>query len=158
MNFPFGLGWALPSKSWHEHYYLQMLQGIKRHASKSFQSMAPHGHRAGPSKDATPIRRARARAPVINTHEEGESFDLDDISSSDDDSGNDNYISGDDPNAIAHPTPADHPCEGDRATLAQEAHVRVNDPTLPLAKKSTAADIHYFYERSGDQMVCVECK
>ena len=120
--------------------------------------MAPHSHQASPSKDAPPIRQAQAHAPAINTCEEGESFDLDDISSSDDDSGNDNYISGDDPNAIAHPTPADHPCEGDRATLAQEAHVRVNDPTLPPAKKSTAADIHYFYERSGDQMVCVECK
>ncbi len=53
MNFLFGLGWALLSKSWHEHYYLQMLQGIKRHAGKSFQSMAPHSHWASPSKDVT---------------------------------------------------------------------------------------------------------
>jgi len=34
----------------------------------------------------------------------------------------------------------------------------INDPNLPPPKLSTAADIHYFFEKVGNKMVCIVCK
>lgn len=99
---------------------------------------------AAPTRRA---RRARTRAPVVN-HED-ESFNLD-VSGSDDD----DDVPANSPNPSDDPTSWSH--NRDTGTDSQ-AGPRINNPDVLPSKVSTAADIHYFFKKEGDKMVCVEC-
>ena len=45
------------------------------------------------------------------------------------------------------------------APTAQIGDVEINNPDMSLtSRKAVAADIHYFFERSGDKVICKECK
>lgn len=101
-----------------------------------------------PPTTTAPTRRAQARVPAVRT--EGESFNLSDISGSDDD----------DDIHVDNPNPTDHPHNRDAASTSQAADAGINDPDLVAPKSSTAADIHYFFEKNEEEkkMVCVECR
>jgi hypothetical protein len=105
-----------------------------------------------PPTDASQTRRARTRAHVAN-HVEGESFDLSDISGSDDD--DDTHVTYNPADDSSHTNP---PHNRDVARTSQTTDARVNDPSLLPPKMSTAADVHYFFEKEDDKMVCVECR
>ncbi len=75
-----------------------------------------------------------------------ESFDLNNVSGSN----NDNKNSANDP--------TDHSCNHVKATTAERADLGVNNLDLPVPKMKSAADIHYFFEKCGDKMVCMVCR
>jgi len=80
---------------------------------------------------------------------EGESFNLSNISGSDND--DDIHVNNPNPN---------HPHNRDMASTSQAADARINDSDLVAPKSSTVADIHYFFERDEKEkkMVCIECR
>jgi hypothetical protein len=86
--------------------------------------------------------------PAVRTEEE--SFNLSDISGSDDD----DDIHADNPN------PTDHPHNRDAAGTFQAADAGINNLDLVPQKRSTAADIHYFFEKNlkEKKMICVVCR
>src|SRR5216684_3146407 len=96
-----------------------------------------------PSLPSGPTLQVRPREPVVVPEE---SFDLNDVSGSND---NDNNSAND---------PTDHSCNRVKATTAKRADLRVNNPDLPAPKMKSAADIHYFFEKWGDKMVCMVCR
>src|SRR5229473_1795611 len=109
--------------------------------------MASHSHRRAtpsqPSLPSGPTLQVWPREPTVVPEE---SFNLNDISGSDDD---DNNSAND---------PTDHSCNHVKATTAKRADLGVNNPDLPAPKMKSAADIHYFFEKCGDKMVCVVCR
>ena len=84
------------------------------------------------------VRALRSRVLAINTPDDSESFDLGNVSGSDDD----------DPGLpVQH---ARHNRTGDEPTVAQI----INNPDPKPPKLSTAADVHYYFETIGTQQVC----
>src|SRR5258708_38741050 len=96
-----------------------------------------------PSLPSGPTLRVRHHEPMVVPEE---SFDLNDISGSDDD---DNNSAND---------PTDHSCNRVKATTAERADLGVNNPDLLAPKMKSAADIHYFFEKCGNKMVCMVCR
>ena len=111
-----------------------------------------------PLTDNAQTRRTRTRVTVTN-HAEGESFDLNDISSGDDEDDGDGdnldptYNPANEPNNTIN-----HPHNHNVAHMSQAADAGINNPDLLEPKVSSAADIHYFFEVDGEHMVCVECR
>src|SRR5258707_14848385 len=91
-----------------------------------------------PSLPSGPTLRVRPHEPMVAPEK---SFDLNDISGSDD---NDNNSAND---------PTDHSCNRVKATTAKRADLGVNNPDLLAPKMKSAADIHYFFEKIGDKKV-----
>ena len=124
---------------------------------RRFRATRPQPTLVTPPTDNARPRRARTRAPV-NNHVEGESIDLDDISSGDDD----DDIQDDNPDPTYNPAAdSNNPTDPHNRAVAgtsRAADVAVNNPDLPVSKLSTVADIHYFYKEDDKHMVCVECK
>ena len=102
--------------------------------------------RATPSQPSLPSSPTLQVWPYEPTVVPEESFDLNDISGSDD---NDNNSAND---------PTDHSCNHVKATTAKRADLGVNNPDLLAPKMKSAADIHYFFEKCGDKMVCMVCR
>jgi hypothetical protein len=101
-----------------------------------------------------PSRRAQTRAPAVD-HAEGEFFDLAGVSDGDDD----DYIPANDPDLTNNPAnDSNNPTNLDIPTTLQALDARINDPSLAPPKVSTAADIHYFFEKDADKIVCKECE
>src|SRR5258707_10813188 len=109
--------------------------------------MAFHSRRRAtpsqPSLPSGPTLRVQPCEPAVAPEE---SFDLNDISGSDDVNNN----SANDP--------TDHSCNHVKATTAERADLGVNNPNLPVPKMKSAADIHYFFEKCGNKMVCMVCR
>lgn len=109
--------------------------------------MAPRSHRRAtpsqPSFPSGPTSRLRPREPAVAPEE---SFDLNDVSGSDDD---DNDSSSD---------TTDRSSNRVRATTAESADLGINNPNLPVPKPKRAEDIYYFYEKCGNKYVCRECR
>jgi len=82
-----------------------------------------------------------------STPQDEEQFDLDDVSNSKND---------------YDPLHSDHGSNSDANSTAQEEDsctcIHVNDPdTVPLSK-TDANDIHYFFNKSGDKVICNICR
>ena len=125
----------------------------KRQAGRPQVEVEPPGPACtNPGRPTRRSRRAQTRAPAVDRGER-ESFDLDDVSSGDNDD-DDDY---DDDILAAN---ANHPTDEsiNNPTTSQEVDAEINDPHLPPPKVSTAADIHYFFKKESDKMVCVICK
>ena len=90
-----------------------------------------------------PSRRARTRVPA---GDDDDDFDLDDVSSADEDEDNEDDV------------PINCARNNDRATTSKAADSGVNNPDLPPPKQSSAADVHYFFKRVRDKVVCVVCR
>ena len=88
-----------------------------------------------------PHTRTQASSAAL---EEGEHFDLTNVSGSEDDADEDTQL--------AH-------CSSTQAmaTTARGDSNWINDPTVPLPSNA-ALDVHYFFEKVGDQNVCKECR
>jgi hypothetical protein len=87
-----------------------------------------------------PRTRTQASSAAL---EEGEHFDLN-VSGSEDDADQDTQ-------------PAHRSSTQARATTARGDSNRINDPTVP-SPSNAALDVHYFFEKVGDQNVCKECR
>lgn len=100
-----------------------------------------------PQPDSAPTRRpARNRRQASEAaleEEEGEHFDLTQVSGSDDD---DESIQ-----------PAHRSSTQAVATTVQGERNQINDPTVSLSSNA-ALDVHYFFEKIGDQNICKECR
>ncbi len=103
-------------------------------------------HQATPSQPSLPSGPTLWVQPREPTIAPEESFDLNDVSGSDD---NNNNSAND---------PTDHSCNHVKATTAERADLRVNNPDLLAPKMKSAADIHYFFEKCGNKMVCMVCR
>jgi hypothetical protein len=91
---------------------------------------------------AQPSARAlRSRVLAIDTPDDLESFDLGNVSGSDDD----------DPGPPVQRACHNH--TGDEPTVAQI----INNPNPKPPKLSMAADVHHYFETIGTQQVCKEC-
>jgi len=75
------------------------------------------------------------------------------------DGDDDNYIPANDPNLTNNPAnDSNNPTNLNIPTTLQVLDARINNLSLTPPKVSTAADIHYFFERDVDKIVCKECK
>jgi hypothetical protein len=98
-----------------------------------------------PSQPSGNVLAQRSQHTCTQAIAQGESFDLDNVSDSDDDDDIDNHQpvlrSGGHPQEVT----------GDNV---------VNDPTIPALSesKNAAADTHYFFEKLIDKVVCRECR
>lgn len=123
--------------------------------------MSPRNRSAVPPKDEPPAptgtgnpdrarrapawrsrTRVQARAVTLQLQDE-EQFDLDAISGSD---------------GEYEPPPSDH---GRGANAIEECNSRnhVNDPDTAPLPRTTANDIHHFFDKSGDdKVVCIICR
>jgi hypothetical protein len=101
--------------------------------SSSHQSMAPHGARrrivTSPEPDEQPSSGPPAPPSQPVTTQDGENFNLDDVSGSD---------------KPAHSNPGRN--EG------------VNNADTALTKLKSTADVNYFFDKKGDTTVCMVCK
>jgi hypothetical protein len=98
------------------------------------QPDAPAAHRP-------PRTRTQASSAAL---EEGEHFDLTNVSGSEDDADEDTQ-------------PAHCSSIQAIATTARGDSNQINDPSLPLPSNA-ALDVHYFFEKVSDQNVCKECR
>jgi hypothetical protein len=89
--------------------------------------------------DNAPARRSRTRTQTTGTLQDGEEFDLDNISGDEDD---------------YEQLPSDHGCDVD--SPARGGHV--NDPDAAPLPKTTAMDIRHFFDKSGDKVICKVCR
>jgi len=110
--------------------------------------------RVAPSQlSSTRTLQAQAHTPAVDHGEE--SFNLDDVSGGDDnDNNNDN---NNDNVPTDRPDPTDDPTPNATSQHAA-ANAGVNNPDFPPPRVTTAADVHYFFKKDGDKMVCEECK
>jgi hypothetical protein len=110
--------------------------------------MPPRRSQVARSQPRPPTATAQTCVPAVRT--EQESFNLSDISGSD----NDDDIHVDNPN------PTDHPHNRDAAGTSQAADAGINNLDLVPQKPAPAADIHYFFEKNEkeNKTICVECR
>jgi hypothetical protein len=94
--------------------------------------------------DSAHARRSRTHVQTrTGSLQEEDQFDLDAISSSEDD---------------YEPPCDDHGCNPISTTQGEDSRNHVNDPdTIPLPK-TTANDICHFFDKSGDKVVCKICR
>jgi hypothetical protein len=86
--------------------------------------------------------------------QKGETFKLDDISGNDSED-DEEHIPANDPD----PTdPTNRPHNLEVATASQIADARVNNQDLLRPKANSTANIHQFFEKDGNKIVCVECR
>ena len=114
--------------------------------------MPPRKSQVTQSQPHSPTATAQtqqAQTCVLAVCTKGESFNLSDISGSDDD----DDIHVDNPNS-------NHPHNHDTASTSQAADAGINNSDLVAPKSSTMADVHYFFERDEKEkkMVCIECR
>ena len=89
--------------------------------------------------DSVPARRSRTRVQTrAGSLQDEEQFDLDAISGSEDD---------------YEPPCGDHGCDANSTAQGEVSRNRVNDPDTTLPK-TTANDIHHFFDKSRDTVVC----
>ena len=116
--------------------------------------MAPRIRQAVPRKVETPAgtgkpdgvhaRRSRTHKQArTGSLQDEEQFDLDAISSSEDD---------------YEPVCSDHGRDPDSTTQGEDGRNQVNDPDAAPLPKTTANDIRYFFDKSGDKVVCNICR
>jgi hypothetical protein len=117
--------------------------------------MAPRGSRnrrqAVPPQDEPTAPRARtqrSRTRVkpetkTSTLQDEEQFNLDAISGSEDDH---------------EPLQGDHDYDADSPAQGENSGDHVNDPDAAPMPKVIARDILYFYDKSGDKVVCRICR
>ena len=115
--------------------------------------MAPRNPKAVPPRDeptgnpdSASARRSRSHTHVrtrAGTLQDEELFDLDAVSGSEDDS---------------EPVRNDHGSDVNSTAERGDSPIRVNDPDAIALPKSAAGDIRHFFDRSGDKVVCKECR
>jgi hypothetical protein len=99
---------------------------------------APRG--IGNPPDNAPAQRSRTRVQATTaTLEDGEEFDLENVSDSEDD---------------YEPMRSNHG-HGTNPTAQGED---INDPDTTPLPKTAAADIRYFFDKSGDKVICNLCR
>lgn len=99
-----------------------------------------------PTAPSAPTRRSRTRVQLetkTSILQDEEQFDLDAISGSEDD-----YA----------PPHSDHGSDANSTAQVENTGDHVNDPDTAPVPKSTAHDILYFYDKSGDKVVCKICR
>lgn len=119
------------------------------HTSPLSQPVLPADIRPSDSLPLPSIQLSRLRPRPLANEDKGEDFDLD-VPGSDDDADKEE----DDP-----PVPRSR---GRTQGMTIEGVTQINDPGVPTQNesKSSAGDIHYFFERdnSTQQNVCTVCR
>ena len=113
--------------------------------------MSPRSRNVVPPKveptgntNRVPTRRSRARVQTRTTGapQDGELFDLD-VSGSEDD---------------YDPARDDHDSDLNPTVEKGDTRIHINDPDAVPSPKGGAGDINYFFDRSGDNVVCKVCR
>ena len=91
-------------------------------------------------------RPSRTRVQTRAITPQDEAFDIDDVSD------NDDVSDSDDDNELPR---ANH---GPHAEPSAQKTYPVNDPDVCHVSKNTAHDIHYFFQKIGENNVCTVCK
>ena len=77
------------------------------------------------------------------TLQDEEQFDLDDVSGSEED---------------YEPPRSNHRTDANPTPQGGNNHNQINDPDAAPLPKTTAYDIHHFFDKSGEKVVCHVCR